>query len=455
MTPREKERFRDLYRDHVRHLRREYDAALETSGYGAVVLHSGSPRPKSEFDDQYWPLRLMPHFAHWVPLEWAECALICAAGKRPRLVAFRDLSYWERPAEPPWDHFRAELDVAEVTSIEAVAAEVTAAIAGAGRTACIAEDRARAGSWGFEGAALNPEALLGRLDALRTRKTDYEIACLSEATRRAAEGHEAVAESFWAAEVSELQLHLLFLSATGQDDSQTPYKNIVALGANAAILHHVSYERTPSEGARSLLIDAGASCMGYASDITRTYVETEGADGSAAAFAELVARMNAVQQSLCAQVRVGMNFEALHDQAHREIAVVLRDLDIVRLPADEMVARGVTRAFFPHGLGHSLGIQTHDVGCLVRRPRPENPWLRNTSDIAPRQVLTIEPGVYFIDSLLAALRASDAAGSVNWTLVDALRPFGGVRIEDNVVVLEPGGEAAIRNVTREHLDFDG
>jgi Xaa-Pro dipeptidase len=109
----------------------------------------------------------------------------------------------------------------------------------------------------------------------------------------------------------------------------------------------------------------------------------------------------------------------------------------------------VTRAFYPHGLGHSLGLQTHDVGCALRKPREKNALLRNTSDIAVDQVFTIEPGIYFIDSLLEGLRAQPAGATVDWSAVDVLAPFGGARIEDDVHVV--GGEAVVRNLTREHL----
>jgi Xaa-Pro dipeptidase len=442
-TPVDRDRLSASYRAHVAHLRTAYAAALEESGHAAVVLHSGSLRPRSTFDDQFWALRIMPHFAHWVPLEWADCALVVTAAARPRLVAYRDPSFWERAPEPHWAHFREELDIVEVGSAEAVKGEI-----GPGRVAIISEDPVRAASWGFDESQRNPPGLVAALDALRTRKTPYEVACLAEANRRAARGHRAVAEAFRAGHPSELDLHLLFLSATSQDDSETPYKDIVALGPNSAILHHIHYQREGRRGPRSLLLDAGAGCLGYGSDVTRAYVT--GAGEAAAAFGELIQRVDAMQQSLCAQVRLGMPYESLHDQAHREVAAILREMGIARLSDDELVGRGVTRKFLPHGLGHSLGIQTHDVGCLVKPPRPENPWLRNTTDVAVDQVFTIEPGIYFNDSLLAELEADPAGRSIDWALVNSLRPFGGVRIEDDVVVVDPArGGLTVRNLTRE------
>jgi Xaa-Pro dipeptidase len=133
------------------------------------------------------------------------------------------------------------------------------------------------------------------------------------------------------------------------------------------------------------------------------------------------------------------------------VGLILRDVGIVRGSADEAVAAGVTRAFYPHGLGHSLGLQTHDVGCALKAPRADNPFLRNTTDVAAGQVFTIEPGIYFIDALLADLKARPDGRLVDWDAVAALAPLGGVRIEDDVVV-EPAG---IRNLTREHLPVGG
>jgi Xaa-Pro dipeptidase len=106
-------------------------------------------------------------------------------------------------------------------------------------------------------------------------------------------------------------------------------------------------------------------------------------------------------------------------------------------PADE-VPKEVTAAFFPHGIGHSLGLQTHDVGCRRQPPRADNPFLRNTRTIAAGQVFTVEPGVYFIAQLLQPLRQSPLHHWVHWPSVDLLLPFGGARIEDNVVVTSDG-----------------
>jgi len=422
----------DLHRAHVGQLLRQVAAPLEYGGFSALVVHSGTPLKRTDADDQYWPLRPTPHFQHWLPLAEPGCLLIVVPGRKPVLVHPRPQSFWEAPAPPETDHFWDSFEVVDA-----------APAFPKGRVAFVGDDAAAAAA--LKISDVNPPELVRALDALRVYKTPYEVECLAEANRRAARGHEELRGMFQGADPSELELHLAFLGATRQDDAETPYKNIVALGKHAATLHHVSYAKR-AQPAQSLLVDAGACFAGYCSDITRTWVKGGGA--GATAFAQLVSGMEAMQQRLCAQVRVGIPYEQLHDESHRQVAGILREVGISRLPAEELVSRGITRAFYPHGLGHSLGLQCHDVGCALRPPREDNPFLRNTTDIAAGQVFTIEPGLYFIEALLAPLRKSP---DIDWNLVDALAAFGGIRIEDDVVVQDQG----IRNLTREVLPVGG
>ena len=434
----------ELYHEHIRQLEAAYAELLGASGYDAIVIHSGQPKIRTEFDDQYWPLRVTPHFQHWLPLAEADCALVVEAGRRPKLIWTRPEDFWERPATPPGSHWQSQFEIVEVTKADAVKEHLPKE-----RVAFVGESRARATDWGFASADIAPTRLIEGLDQLRTRKSRYEVACLEEANRLAAIGHAALAAAFRSGDASELELHLAFLRATGQDDPETPYKNIVALGENAATLHHISYRKTPSprSAGQSLLVDAGATYLGYCSDITRTHVKGDSAGASA--FASIVASVEAFQQQLCAAVEVGQKYEGLHDRAHHHVASALKAAGVTRLSVEETVAAGITRTFFPHGLGHSLGLQCHDVGCALIKPRPDNPFLRNTTTIAEGQCFTIEPGIYFIDSLLRQLQNGPHGGAVDWPLARELATYGGVRIEDDLVVT--GGREVTRNLTREHL----
>ena len=430
-----------LYRDHVSALGRAYATVMQAHALDAVVLHAGTPQAKSVFDDQYWPLVTVPHTKHWLPLNLADSALVVRPGKTPQLLLNTERGFWDGALPLEQDFFLGAFDVVECKDAAAVGHALPPAGA---RRAFIGENRARAAEWGFAEATIAPTALLRALDALRVHKTPYEVLCLREANRRAAVGHAAVLQAFHSGAHSELELHLLYLRATEQDDPETPYKNIVALGEHAATLHHVHYGRAKVQ-AQSLLLDAGASFCGYDSDITRTAVKGTGA--AADTFRGLLAGMEKLQQELCARAVPGIPYEQLHNQCHELLAEVLRNTKIARASADELVSSGLTRVFLPHGLGHSLGLQTHDVGCRNTLPEPRNPFLRNTAPVAAGQVFTIEPGCYFIDLLLKEARTQPHAAAIDWQLVDALTPFGGVRIEDDLVVQAGAPE----NMTRAYL----
>src|SRR3990172_1822836 len=159
------------------------------------------------------------------------------------------------------------------------------------------------------------------------------------------------------------------MEVTQQDEPETPYKNIVAQDAHAATLHHVQYgKRRASAG--SLLVDAGATFCGYDSDITRTVARGTGA--AADAFRALVAGLDRLQLELCTRVKPGLPYQELHNQSHELLADVLRDVGLARASAAALVESGATRKLLPHGLGHSLGIQTHDVGCRNVAPEARN-----------------------------------------------------------------------------------
>jgi len=420
------------YPEHVHHLQRGAEAALAKHKYEALVVCSGAPQSKNRFDDQSWPLSPTPAFAHWCPLAEPDAFLVLRTGRKPTLVRTVVDDFWETQPPPESEHFWNEFDVVMIEPGHA------SDVLPGGHVAVITRDQGTAPP-----GEVNPAQLLATLDALRTTKTDYEIECLAEAERRAARGHQETERLFRSGTPSELELHLAYLAATQQDDPATPYKNIVALGAHASVLHYVAYERQRVAGDMSLLVDAGARYNGYGSDITRTYVRGSGA--GAKRFGDLLARMEQLQQEVCRRIRPGMAYEQLHDDSHALLADVLRDLGIAKGSGGDLVERGITRALFPHGLGHSLGVVTHDVGMKPHAPRPENKYLRNTSTIEVGQVFTIEPGIYIIDALLAPFKDDERARMVDWKAIDELRPFGGIRIEDNVLVEAKG----IRNLTRE------
>jgi Xaa-Pro dipeptidase len=291
----------------------------------------------------------------------------------------------------------------------------------------------------------NPDAVINYLEYQRSYKTAYEIALMREAQHLAVRGHRA-AEAAFREGKSEFAIHMAYCSAVGQDPSELPYNNIIGLNEHGAVLHYHDRHHTAPAPVRSFLIDAGASFHGYASDITRTY-----ATDTSGEFQALITAVDAAQIKMGEGVRAGVDYKQLHVDAHLSLMGILKDFGVIKVSPEAALATGVSAAFFPHGLGHPIGLQVHDVagfaesdrGGKIPRP-PGHPYLRMTRVLEPGMVVTIEPGIYFIDMLLDEVKKNGHADSVDWARVDAFRPYGGIRIEDEVLCTD--GDAV--NLTR-------
>lgn len=416
-----------LYRKHVAALTEATSDAVAAAGYDRLLLHSGRAHPRF-LDDYEPPFRAHGHFVAWLPLpQHTDCLLEIVPGRTPVLWLLLPDDFWHAPPASPEGWWADHYDV----RIVARPSDWRDALAPGQATALIADPQDFPD---LDGAAdINPPGLLGRLDEIRTRKTDWQVACIAEANRIALAGHRAAAEAF-AAGASELEIHLAYLGAAGHDPDTLPYGSIVALNEHAAVLHYQLRDRTSAGQRHSFLIDAGADCHGYAADITRTHAAEPGP------FADLVEALDRLQQHLAGRMQAGRSYVDLHIEAHRGIAGILRDSGLADLSIDALVEDGLTATFLPHGLGHFLGVQVHDVAGRVDRngaslpPPAAHPFLRLTRELETGNVLTVEPGLYFIPSLLEKLRGSPMARHFDWNAIDALVPCGGIRIEDNVLV---------------------
>ncbi|HET7674129.1 MAG TPA: Xaa-Pro dipeptidase [Gammaproteobacteria bacterium] len=431
--------FASTYPAHVDTVRKRFDRALAEAGFDCAVIFSGSLR-EHFLDDSTARFKVNPHFNTWLPLtENPDCFIIYRPGAAPVLLYHRSEDFWYKPPEPPTGYWVEQFDIRFIGELD----DARKHLDGASGAAFIGEWDARFEDWGF--AAANPDKLLHPLHYERAYKTDYELACLREASRRGARGHAAAAAAFRDG-AGEYDILLAFLRATVQTQEELPYSAIIALNDHGSTLHYQLFDREAPRERYSFLIDAGATVNGYASDITRSY------SAAADEFGELVAALDAAQRELGLAARAGVDFRDLHLQAHRAIAGLLADFGFVGLDAEAIVATGISGTFLPHGLGHLLGLQVHDVGGTqaardggtIERPAG-HPFLRLTRKLEPRQVLTIEPGLYFIAPLLAQLKQSEHARHVDWEKVDRFRRYGGIRIEDNVVVTDGAPE----NLTRD------
>ena len=429
-----------IYTAHVTIQKLRCDRALLGTSFEHVVVFSGALHYQF-LDDMSYPFKVNPHFKLWAPVtDNPNCFVIYTPGLKPKLIYWQPVDYWHKVAEKPADKWVEKFDLIMTANLEDAKAHMPS-----GPAAFIGEWQEQFASWGQ--LTPNPEPVVNSLHYDRAQKTEYEIECLYRANVRGARGHVAAERAFRAG-ASEYEIHFDYLRAADHVEEETPYGNIIALNENASTLHYYHHDRRKLDDSQrhSFLIDAGAGYNGYASDITRTYSARKDE------FQELIDAMDVMQLGLVDMIRPGLNYPEVHFASHRGVAEILVRFGFTKdIDADGVVERRISSTFLPHGVGHLLGLQVHDAGGFMADrtggiiPKPEgHPFLRLTRVVEPGWVFTIEPGLYFIQSLLGELKASDNAKYVNWEKVDAFRKFGGIRIEDNVLVTETGRE----NLTR-------
>ena len=431
---------RDLYRAHIETIAERHDHALEQAGANHAVVYSGNPHV-AFLDDYHHPFKANPHFLGWVPLMNLPFSyVVYTPGEKPVLIYYQPHDYWHVVPGAPDGFWTDSFEIRVVHSIDEIASHLPR-----DRERCIGIGEFQDEKMAFGIERVNPTTAVNILHFARGAKTPYELALMRLAADRGAAGH-AAAEAAFRNGMAEFDIHRAYCKAVSHVDAELPYTNIIALNDHSAVLHYTDLDREPPARLHSFLIDAGAQVLGYASDITRTYAAND------QRFQDLVERMHKMELEIVDRVETGVDFRELHVATHHMLANVLVDAELASGTPDTLLQTGVTSAFFPHGLGHLLGIQVHDVGGFLENesgttidPPSGHPLLRLTRVLVEDMVLTIEPGLYVIDMLLDELRGTPAEQHVNWKTVDWLRPYGGIRIEDNVRVMAGGRE----NLTRD------
>ena len=418
-----------LYIDHLTRLKNETERLLEEKALDGLVIGSGYPESYL-FDDHSILFKTNPYFNHWAPIgNIPNCFLIYETGKVPVILYYHPDDFWHKIAPLPEDFWVFEFDLKPIKNLSEAFKYL----------------KALKGKFTYIGAPNNELTFKTNEHDVRTffnyrgLKTPYEVACLEKANYLAATGHKA-AYLTYLDKSSEFKIHQEYLKALNIRETDLPYNNIIALNRNSAILHYSDYEKAEPKIHGSFLIDAGASYNGYHSDVTRTYTEIE-------EFQVLVDLMNKAQMELVEECKVGVDFGDLHVLANEKIADILIELGIVNGGPKLQMAR----YFFPHGLGHPLGLQVHDVGSRIndekgeeKLPPIEFPNLRCTKTLERGNVVTIEPGLYFIDLLLEDLKNDPLGKEVNWEKVESFKKFGGIRVEDDIWITTEGP----KNLTR-------
>lgn len=219
------------------------------------------------------------------------------------------------------------------------------------------------------------------------------------------------------------------------------------LSQNGETLHNHSHHQIITPG-RLLVVDAGAeSNTHYASDFTRTYPCSGKFTTKQREIYDIVEQANEVAFSL---TKPGTSYWDVHCATVRYMLEQLKALDFVRGDVDEMVACGISGLFMPHGLGHNMGLDVHDMEDLGENyvgygdERKRSPLLgmgnlRMARDLKPGHVISDEPGIYFIPALIEQWkREGTDKGFVNYEKLAGYYDFGGIRLEDDILVTADG-----------------
>ncbi len=288
---------------------------------------------------------------------------------------------------------------------------------------------------------VDSDSLTDALTYCRVLKTDWELDQLREASRVNNLAYRAAMQAIKPG-MYEYEIKAIFNKVQLENGLlMDAYNGIFATGKNASILHYVE-SKSKIEDGDLFLLDAGFECNGYASDFTRTFpANGTYTDIQKGIYNSVLSGMNAVLDA----VKPGVKMEDLHLLAARTMMEGLKELDIVRGSVDDMMNEDIFALFFPHGLGHFLGLDTHDVGGypkgVDRIDRPGIKFLRARRELQPGMVITVEPGIYFVPAVLEPAMQDEAKKSfLNTEKVRSLLNFGGVRIEDDIAITDMGYE---------------
>jgi Xaa-Pro dipeptidase len=430
----------ELYGQHLVEKNRRFQDILVATQFDEMVIASGDSKMQFS-DDMAYPFVANPYFREWVPLgkRAGSYVQISSSLDRPRLFLLCVEDIWHTAPQSLPVGFEQGWDIVEYASLAELKKHLSSREQG---TAYIDENN----TLGVATECWNPKSVTDQIDYQRRGKTAYEQDCVRQANRLAVPAHRAAQAAFMAG-ASELEIAAAYLRGCDCSENEMPYGIIAGVNEHAAVLHHHNLDKqrpTP----RSFLIDAGVAMNGYASDITRTYAYDSGSD-----FAALIEAMDQSQQELVAGGGIGKNPVDLHVLSHLKAAEILRQFDVLKVSPEEAFANDISKTFYPHGLGHHLGCNVHDKGSNLANaqgdllPAPEKyPKLRSAAPMVANQIHTVEPGLYFIPALLDKLRQSDQAVNINWSRVEDFLPYGGIRIEDNIVV---HGDGSLENLTRD------
>ncbi|KFA48260.1 hypothetical protein S40293_07372 [Stachybotrys chartarum IBT 40293] len=265
------------------------------------------------------------------------------------------------------------------------------------------------------------------IEVSRAIKDEFEVAMIRKANQISGMGHQAVFEKARKAK-NETELEAKFLEVcVSHGAKEMAYHPIVASGRAAATLHYVP-NNAPLEGKQNLLLDAGAEWNNYAADITRTFPISGKFTKESREIYDIVLKM---QEETTAMVKEGVNWDDVHLLAHKIAIDGLLALGILKGDKDEILNNRTSTAFFPHGLGHYLGMDTHDTGGNPNYNDEDKMfrYLRKRGALPAGAVITVEPGIYFCNFIIEPfLNDPKHSKYIDAAVLDKYWDVGGVRV---------------------------
>ncbi len=390
-------------------------------GRGPILLHGSNLVPRN-YPDNTYPFRQNSHFLYYTGLAVPGLALVMD-GDRETLFAPRatmDDIVWTGPVDSPEA-------LARRAGIRRVGTDLSSAIPRSGRIKALPAS----------------EALIEAIVRQRSIKAPDEIREIESAVALSKRMH-LLAMSMAKPGVRESDIAGAIEGLALREDRPQAYHPIVTV--RGEILHNHTYGNRLKRG-QLLLVDAGAeSALGYASDITRVIPVGGRFSSKQKEIYEIVLR---TQQAAIDAIRPGVTYREVHLHACAVMAAGLADAGLMKGDPAEAVVAGAHALFFPHGLGHMLGLDVHDMedlGDIVGYGPGESRskqfglgFLRLAKRLEAGFVLTVEPGIYFIPALIDQWRAAGKHRDfINYAKLASYRDFGGIRMEDDVLVTPKG-----------------
>ena len=289
----------------------------------------------------------------------------------------------------------------------------------------------------FEAVEFSP--LKTAIDECRVIKDSYEIALIRKANEISTLAHNEAAKAVGSA-ANEQELYGAFVGTCISNGAhEQAYHSICASGTSCSTLHYIRNDQ-PLKDRLNILLDAGAEYECYCADITRTFPVSGTFTPESQTIYDIVVEM---QSSCFKMLQGGVRWEDVHENAHRVAIRGLKKARILVGDEKEIFDKRVSVAFMPHGLGHYLGMDTHDTGGHANYEDPDQmfKYLRVRGQVPAGAVITVEPGIYFCEFILnPVLEDPELTKYIDKTVLDKYWSVGGVRIEDDVHLLEDGFE---------------